>query len=99
MSKPTVLVVDDDKDLLQLITIRLEANGFNVEPVSTAEDALTRIALARPQAVLTSRFRTSALHALQHRFSQGAAYNCPSSDSSSFSGEIVSRTSSRNHSQ
>lgn len=53
MSKPTVLVVDDDQDLLQLITIRLEANGFNVEPVSTAEDALTRIALSRPQAVLT----------------------------------------------
>ena len=53
MSKPTVLVVDDDQDLLQLIAIRLEANGFNVESVSTAEDALTRIALARPQAVLT----------------------------------------------
>lgn len=41
MSKPTVLVVDDDQDLLPLITIRLEANGFHVDPVSTAEDALT----------------------------------------------------------
>lgn len=53
MSKPTILVVDDDQDLLQLIAIRLEANGFKVETVTNAADALTRIALARPQAVLT----------------------------------------------
>ena len=53
MSNPVVLVVDDDPDLLKLITIRLEANGFDVEAVANAEDALTRIALSRPQAVLT----------------------------------------------
>lgn len=53
MSKPYVLVVDDDQDMLQLITIRLEANGFYVEAVSNAGDALTQIALARPQVVLT----------------------------------------------
>lgn len=53
MSKPSVLVVEDDLDLLQLITIRLEANGFSVEAVTNAKDALTRMALARPQAVLT----------------------------------------------
>lgn len=53
MSKPSVLVVEDDRDLLQLITIRLEANGFSVEAVTNAKDALTRMALARPQAVLT----------------------------------------------
>ena len=53
MSKPAVLVVDDDQDLLQLITIRLEANGFSVDTVTSAKEALTRIALARPHAVLT----------------------------------------------
>jgi two-component system response regulator GlrR len=53
MSKPTILVVDDDTDLLKLITMRLEANGFAVVAVSTAADALTRIAIARPRAVLT----------------------------------------------
>jgi two-component system response regulator GlrR len=53
MNTPTVLVVDDDLDLLQLMTIRLEANGFAVVAVASAEDALTRIAMSRPQAVLT----------------------------------------------
>ena len=53
MNKPLVLVVEDDLDLLQLMTIRLEANDFSVEAVTNAKDALTRIALTRPHAVLT----------------------------------------------
>ncbi|MCD6705859.1 MAG: sigma 54-interacting transcriptional regulator [Thiobacillus sp.] len=53
MKKPCVLVVDDDASLRELITLRLEANGFRVEAVDSGEAALTQLALARPDAVLT----------------------------------------------
>ncbi len=53
MKKPAILVVDDDAALRELITLRLEANGFRVEAVDSAEAALAQLALARPDAVLT----------------------------------------------
>src|SRR5574340_939363 len=53
MKKPVILVVDDDAALRELITLRLEANGFRVETVGSGEAALAQLALARPDAVLT----------------------------------------------
>jgi two-component system response regulator GlrR len=53
MKKPAILVVDDDAALRALITLRLEANGFRVDAVDSGEAALTQLALARPDAVLT----------------------------------------------
>ena len=53
MKKPGILLVDDDAALRELITLRLEANGFAVEAVDSGEAALARLALARPDAVLT----------------------------------------------
>jgi two-component system response regulator GlrR len=53
MKKPCNLVVDDDAALRELITLRLEANGFRVEAVDSGEAALAQLALARPDAVLT----------------------------------------------
>jgi two-component system response regulator GlrR len=53
MKKPCILVVDDDDALRELITLRLEANGFRVETVDSGEAALAQLALARPDAVLT----------------------------------------------
>lgn len=53
MKKPSILVVDDDAALRALITLRLEANGFRVDAVDSGEAALTQLALARPDAVLT----------------------------------------------
>jgi two-component system response regulator GlrR len=53
MKKPCILLVDDDAPLRELITLRLEANGFRVEPVDSGEAALAKLALARPDAVLT----------------------------------------------
>jgi two-component system response regulator GlrR len=53
MKKPCILVVDDDAALRELITLRLEANGFQIEAVDSGEAALARLALARPDAVLT----------------------------------------------
>jgi two-component system, NtrC family, response regulator GlrR len=53
MKKPGILLVDDDASLRELITLRLEANGFRVEAVDSGEAALGQLALARPDAVLT----------------------------------------------
>ena len=53
MKKPGILVVDDDVALRELITLRLEANGFRVDAVDSGEAALARLAVTRPDAVLT----------------------------------------------
>ncbi|KAB2312264.1 response regulator [Betaproteobacteria bacterium SCN2] len=53
MKKPCILVVDDDAALRELITLRLEANNFRVESVDSGEAALAKLAVARPDAVLT----------------------------------------------
>src|ERR1044072_7492712 len=48
-----ILLVDDDKDLLQLIAMRLTAAGYDVTAVESGEAALARLAGARPQCVVT----------------------------------------------
>jgi len=53
MKKPAILVVDDDASLRELITLRLEANGFRVEAVGSGEAALAQLSVTRPDAVLT----------------------------------------------
>jgi two-component system response regulator GlrR len=53
MKQPQILLVDDDAGLRELITLRLEANGFRVEAVDSGEAALGQLAVSRPDAVLT----------------------------------------------
>jgi len=56
MSKPgkaSLLLVDDDPDLLRLLAIRLKANGYSVNAVESAQKALAAIAYERPDLVLT----------------------------------------------
>jgi two-component system, NtrC family, response regulator GlrR len=48
-----VLLVDDDKDLLQLIAMRLQGSGYAVTAVESGEAALAALAVARPQVVVT----------------------------------------------
>jgi two-component system response regulator GlrR len=50
---PKVLLVDDDRDLLQLIAMRLQAAGYAVTAVESGEAALAALAVARPQVVVT----------------------------------------------
>ncbi len=50
---PRVLLVDDDKDLLQLIAMRLTAAGYAVTAVESGEAALAAQAVSRPQVVVT----------------------------------------------
>ncbi|MFY9326615.1 MAG: sigma 54-interacting transcriptional regulator [Georgfuchsia sp.] len=51
--KYNLLLVDDDKDLLKLLTIRLEAAGYAVTAVSSGGEALARIGIERPKLVIT----------------------------------------------
>ena len=50
---PKILLVDDDTDLLELLSIRLTASGYEVECVNSAEAALNHLDVARPQLVIT----------------------------------------------
>ncbi len=50
---PHLLVVDDDPDMLRLLTIRLTAAGYRVTAVTSAESALTQLHIERPQLVLS----------------------------------------------
>ncbi|MEO8203222.1 MAG: sigma 54-interacting transcriptional regulator [Betaproteobacteria bacterium] len=48
-----ILLVDDDADLLQLISMRLVAAGYEVTAVESAEAALASFAAVRPAAIVT----------------------------------------------
>jgi two-component system response regulator GlrR len=48
-----VMLVDDDTDLLRLLSMRLGAAGYRVTAVESAEDALARLAVERPQLVVS----------------------------------------------
>ena len=48
-----VLIVDDDEDILRLLSIRLRARGFRVSTAASAEEALARVAVDPPRAVVS----------------------------------------------
>src|SRR5690606_7716738 len=48
-----ILLVDDDADLLRLLSMRLTASGYRVTPVSSAEEALARLELEPPTLVIS----------------------------------------------
>lgn len=50
---PRILVVDDDPGLLRLLTIRLRAQKYEVEPADNATKALAAISRFRPDLVIT----------------------------------------------
>jgi two-component system response regulator GlrR len=48
-----ILLVDDDPDLLKLISLRLSSAGYRVRTADSGEAALASLAVARPAAVIT----------------------------------------------
>lgn len=52
-SRAHLLVVDDDADMLRLLTMRLTAAGYRVSTAKSAEEALTQLDIERPQLVLS----------------------------------------------
>jgi two-component system response regulator GlrR len=48
-----VMLVDDDTDLLRLLSMRLSASGYRVTAVESAEAALAQLSMERPQLVVS----------------------------------------------
>ncbi|MEJ8846726.1 sigma 54-interacting transcriptional regulator [Variovorax rhizosphaerae] len=48
-----LLVVDDDPDMLRLLSMRLNSAGYQVTAVTSAESALTQLEIEHPQLVLS----------------------------------------------
>ena len=48
-----LLVVDDDPDMLRLLSMRLNSVGYQVTAVTSAESALTQLEIEHPQLVLS----------------------------------------------
>jgi two-component system response regulator GlrR len=53
MKRGDILLVDDDPDLLKLITLRLTSAGYHVRTADSGETALASIAVERPATVIT----------------------------------------------
>jgi two-component system, OmpR family, phosphate regulon response regulator PhoB len=52
LAKPTILVVEDEAPLMTLLRYNLEKQGFRVEEAADGQEALLRVAEARPDLVL-----------------------------------------------
>jgi len=53
MNPADILLVDDDPDLLKLISLRLSSAGYRVRTADSGEAALAALAIARPGLVIT----------------------------------------------
>lgn len=53
MSTPNILVVDDDQDILKLISMRLNAAGYITAAATNGEQALAQISLKRPDLIVS----------------------------------------------
>jgi len=53
MGKKTILVVDDDHDILTLLSMRLKASGYDVVAVDSGEKAMVQVSLCKPAVVVT----------------------------------------------
>lgn len=52
MSAGKILLVEDDEALAQMYTMRLQAEGFDIEHVANGEDALSAAVKYRPDLIL-----------------------------------------------
>ena len=48
-----ILIVDDDSDIVRLISMRLQAASYQVETAASAEEALALFSVSKPQLVIT----------------------------------------------
>ena len=52
MGKKTIMVVDDEDSLLELVRAILEEDGYKVETASNGEEALERLKTVKPDLIL-----------------------------------------------
>ncbi len=53
MSRDKILLVDDDPNMLRLLSIRLTAAGYEIFTTESGEEAIAQLAVNRPQLVIT----------------------------------------------
>ncbi len=53
MNQHRILLVDDDPSLLKLLSLRLKANGFQVETASSGQQALGKLTALQPHIIIT----------------------------------------------
>ena len=53
ISQSKILIVDDDPDLIKLLTFRLQGAGYRVESADSAERALAKLSISIPHLVIT----------------------------------------------
>ena len=56
-----ILIVDDDPQLLRLLSLRLRSEGYEVMEAASGEEALTRLAAALPQLLITDMRMASGM--------------------------------------
>jgi DNA-binding response OmpR family regulator len=47
-----ILIVEDDRDILKLLTIRLQRKGFEIASATTGDEALEKLSSSRPDLIL-----------------------------------------------
>ena len=52
MSKESILIVDDEEDVLELVRYNLDKNGYQIETATTGEDALAKARAKLPNLVI-----------------------------------------------
>ncbi|UCD48609.1 MAG: response regulator [Phycisphaerales bacterium] len=52
MAKPTILVVDDEEDIRELVTLNLRREGYSVVACETGEQALKQVSAKTPDAIV-----------------------------------------------
>lgn len=52
MDKKKILLVDDEKDLVETVALRLQANGYEVIPAYDGEEAFKRAKEAKPDLII-----------------------------------------------
>jgi len=55
MGKQTILLVDDENNLLSLWTLRLESAGYSVVTAESGEEAMAILSASAPALVITER--------------------------------------------
>lgn len=52
MAKAKILIIEDEKDIIELLMYNLEHEGYQVAAVSNAEEALDRLAREQPELII-----------------------------------------------
>jgi len=52
MNAPCILIIDDDKDITELISVRLKSNGFQVACANSVEDGIRHLKRNKPDLII-----------------------------------------------